>query len=528
MKIERDCNDRKFWINIISKIAEPILFNISEGTLKKNMVIESVNEEKIKFAYLEAVGRLICGIAPWLELGVDETSEGKLRELYINLILKGLVNITNPQSEDYLIFDGFPQPLVDSAFLAEGLLRAKTQLWGNMDDYGKSLIINAFKKTRSIRPYNTNWLLFASMIEAFFLETTGKCDENRLMYGVNKFLNDWYCGDGHYSDGYNYHFDYYNSFVIHPMLTDILLILNKHGICEDNVLNMQLNRLKQYASQLERLISPEGTYPIMGRSMSYRTGVFHALGEACLLELYADDIKPEQIRTALTKVIRKQFSNNDNFTEEGWLKLGFNGSQFKIGEYYINTGSLYLCSTVFLPLGLSKNNRFWNAPNREWTSISAWNGNNIVAMDSINDSNRKLKSKLIKYNSARIDLINKGNRENTIKIINKSDIFSIIQFPDWFKNENGIGCTIQSNNNSLNIEFKCIGDGNLDIILRGVDAKNSYGNRIPIYINFTKFLINDILIFDDEKLVWHNHPYIKSIPVNNGDIIKLYFEWEPF
>lgn len=376
---------RKSWLDCLFKIADPVLENISKGTLKKNMPIEYVKEEKIKFAYLEAVGRLVCGIAPWLELGADDTIEGKMREKYINLINEGLVNICNPQSDDYLLFDGYHQPLVDAAFLAQGILRAKTQLWDNITEDAKQLIRDAFLKTRSITPYHTNWLLFASMIEAFFLDTIGECDEDRLMYGVNKFMNEWYCGDGHYSDGEKYHFDYYNSFVIHPMLTEILLILKKHEMCDEQLVNIQLNRLKQYSAHLERLISPDGTFPIFGRSMAYRSGVFHALGLSCLLGVYDDDVKPEQVRSALSTVIRRQFSGEENFDENGWLKLGFMGHQIEIAEEYINTGSLYLCSTVFLPLGISEEDRFWSAPYESWTSIKGWYGKDIKLEKPIDD-----------------------------------------------------------------------------------------------------------------------------------------------
>lgn len=212
------------------------------------------------------------------------------------------------------------------------------------------------------------------MIEVFLLETTGKCDEKRLMKGIDMFLNKWYCGDGQYSDGKNFHFDYYNSFVIHPMLSEILIIMEKHG---KELLDIQLNRLKHYASHLERLISPVGTYPVFGRSMAYRTGVFHTLGLACLLGLYEDDVKPEQVRTALSIVIEKQFSKDDNFTDEGWLRLGFRGDQKAIAENYINTGSLYLCSTVFLPLGLGESDRFWSGPYELWTSFKAWYGYDV-------------------------------------------------------------------------------------------------------------------------------------------------------
>ena len=205
------------------------------------------------------------------------------------------------------------------------------------------------------------------------------------MVGVNKFLNEWYCGDGHYSDGVRYHFDYYNSFVIHPMLTEILIILKKHGKCDDQIVNVQLNRLKQYSSHLERLISPEGTYPIFGRSMAYRTGVFHALGLSCLLGLYDDEVKPEQVRSALSKVIKKQFGDEKNFDEHGWLKLGFRGHQRGLAEEYINTGSLYLCSTVFLPLGIDEQDEFWVAPYKSWTSIKGWYGEDIKLQKPLRD-----------------------------------------------------------------------------------------------------------------------------------------------
>lgn len=373
---------RKSWLDVLEKISKPILINISEATLIENMPIECINEDRAKFAPLEAVGRLICGIAPWLELGVDETEEGKLREEYINLVQNGLINICNPKSADYLVFDEGYQPLVDVAFLAQGILRAKTQLWDSLNE--KELIINAFLKTRRIVPGNNNWSLFASMVEAFLLETTGEYDEGRMMRGIDEFLNNWYCGDGFYGDGDKFHFDYYNSFVIHPMLTECLLILQKHGKCDGDIVNIQLNRLKQYASHLERLISPFGTYPIFGRSMAYRTGVFHALGLACLLDLYGDNIKPAQVRSALSSVIQNQFID-ENFDENGWLKLGFKGHQIGIAEEYINTGSLYLCSTVFLPLGLSPKDSFWSEPYESWTQIKGWLGKDIKLQKSIND-----------------------------------------------------------------------------------------------------------------------------------------------
>ena len=122
------------------------------------------------------MGRLVCGIAPWLELGPDNTPEGKLREKYINLTVKGLKNAVNPGAPDYLVFGEPSQPLVDAAFLAQGLLRAPKQLWGNLDLQAKEWMITELKRSRNIKPFENNWLLFASTVEAALLEFTGECD----------------------------------------------------------------------------------------------------------------------------------------------------------------------------------------------------------------------------------------------------------------------------------------------------------------------------------------------------------------
>ena len=117
--------DRMYWVQTLTRIADPVLVNLSQGTLKKNMPFESLSDEPLRrsVSYLEAVGRTVCGIAPWLELGPDDTQEGKLRERYIQLVVKGLKQAVDPQSADYLMFDNrHSQPLVDAAFLVQGLL----------------------------------------------------------------------------------------------------------------------------------------------------------------------------------------------------------------------------------------------------------------------------------------------------------------------------------------------------------------------------------------------------------------------
>ena len=376
--------DRIFWVSTLQKIAFPVLNNLAKGTLRKNMPYESSSEEGKKFSYFGAFARVFNGIAPWLELGADSSEEGRVREKYIYLTLKAITSSINPNGNDYIFIVEPKQSLVDVALFAQGLLRSKNEIWVNLPMDIQARIIRELKNTRIIAPYENHWLLYTAIIEAALLEFTGECDKQRLIYGVSKFRDELYIGDAIYSDGEDFDVSYYNSLIIHPMLNDILTVMRKYGLQDGEFLDVQLMRSSRLASQLERVISPEGTYPLLGKSLSYRCGVFHLLSQAALLKILPRNINPAQVRSALTKVLRAQFGNKNNFNADGWLIVGLNGSQTGIAEENINTGSLYLCCAIFLPLGLSYNDMFWTAPAAEWSSVKAWNGHQLQQDQSIN------------------------------------------------------------------------------------------------------------------------------------------------
>ena len=378
--------DREYWVSVLTKIADPVLVNMSEGNLKKAMPVETAsgvtNPPNIKTTHLEALGRLLTGIAPWLELGPDSSPEGKLRAKYIDLMVKSIAHGFDPASPDYLNFVTTRQPLVDAAFFCQGLLRAPKQVWGNLSSKTKQDVLNALQDIRKIKPVESNWLLFSAIVEAAILEFTGKWNPDPVEYALQRF-KEWYKGDAMYGDGVDFHMDYYNSFVIHPMLTDVLVVMKKHNIEGADFLDTQLKRHARYAEILERFISPEGSFPVVGRSICYRFGAFHALGQAALMHILPERVKPAQVRCALTSVIRRQLKSPANFDKNGWLRVGFTGEQIEISESYINTGSVYLCAFGLVPLGLPETDEFWSAPYTEWTNVKAWNGEKVQADHAI-------------------------------------------------------------------------------------------------------------------------------------------------
>lgn len=383
-KLENDTPEkvREFFVSSLITIGNPVLEALSKNQLKVLMPVEkspSAWDDRKHVTCLEAFGRLLSGMAPWLELGPDPTPEGKLRAKYIDLAQKCIHNATDPDSEDFMNFVNDRQPLVDAAFLAQALLRAPKQLWEPLDKTTKENVIKAFKSSRKIEPYHSNWLLFASMVETAILKFDKAEDKERLNFALSEHKK-WYLGDGVYGDGPEFHWDYYNSFVIHPMQLDILKTLNEKNTNFKDDFKTELDRARRYAAIQERLISPDGTYPPIGRSLAYRFGAFQLLSQIALWKELPKEIAPAQVRSALYAMIYNQLKAPGTFDKKGWLQIGLYGHQPNIGEGYISTGSLYLCSEAFLVLGLPATDAFWTDNYEPWTQKKIWSGQ-IIPID---------------------------------------------------------------------------------------------------------------------------------------------------
>ena len=363
---ERPASDREQWVAVARRLADPVLTHLAAGTLKARMPVEEVlGAERRSVTHLEAFGRLVAGIAPWLEL--EEARS------YADLTRRALASAIDPASPDFMNFTTNRQPLVDAAFLAQGLLRAPKALREALDSQTREKLVRALESTRAILPGFNNWLLFSATVEAGLKTLGASWDRMRVDYALRQHAQ-WYKGDGVYGDGPELHVDYYNSFVIQPMLLDVLDAVGGESPAWEAMRPPVRARAQRYAAVLERLISPEGTFPAVGRSIAYRFGALQLLAQMALRRDLPGEVSPAQVRGALTAVIRRQSQAPNTFDKDGWLRIGFCGHQAGIGERYISTGSLYLCSVGLLPLGLPASDPFWSAPAADWTGKRAWSG----------------------------------------------------------------------------------------------------------------------------------------------------------
>ena len=366
--------DREYWIAVMRRLADPVLTNLANGTLKARMPVEqAAGQSRQSVTHLEALGRLMAGLAPWIELGPDASAEGQLRARYLDLAHRAIRQAADPASPDFLNFSRASQPLVDAAFLAQGILRAPRTLRDGFDAGTKRQLVTALVSTRAITPGFNNWLLFSAAVEAALKTLGADYDHMRVDYALRQH-DEWYKGDGLYGDGPQFHWDYYNSFVIHPMMLDVLAVVRDDNAAWKDLATKEDARAQRYAAIQERLIAPDGSFPPIGRSIAYRCGAFHLLARAALHHALPEGVAPAQVRPALTAVIRRSIEAPGTFDANGWLQIGFCGRQPGAGETYISTGSLYLCAVGLLPLGLPASDEFWTAPAQPWTSVKAWSG----------------------------------------------------------------------------------------------------------------------------------------------------------
>jgi len=370
---------------LLMKIARPVLAAAETGDLATVMPVETGpdgTDERTAYSPLEALGRLLCGLAPMLERACDEPVAHRIIDPEAARAL--IVAATQPGGKGELNFSKGQQPLVDAAFLAQALLRAPRALWADLAPAQQDALMSALRRTRRIKPHFNNWLLFSAMIEAAFARFGQPWDRIRVDYALRQHAQ-WYAGDGIYSDGPHLRLDYYNSYVIQPMLLDILDTVCEADKTWARMIPAVTARAQRQAELLERLIGPDGSFPPLGRSITYRCGAFHLLAQLALRKKLPETLRPAQVRGALAAVIERTLGAAENYDAAGWLRIGVNGAQPELAERYISTGSLYLCSTAFLPLGLPSNDPFWSNPDTPWSQKRLWTEGNAPPRDKALD-----------------------------------------------------------------------------------------------------------------------------------------------
>lgn len=345
--------DYDAWLSRLYKLAHPVLMRCANRTLLDFFPPKPA---------IECICRTVLGVSPLFSFADAHPLAFELRSLATESLN------TVFENDAYGWTRCGPQLMVEMALLCLAFTRFP-RLWDAMMPRAQSDCLRIMTHAASYTPYNNNWILFHCMIDVFLnARSTSKRSLVDCAAQLRKFDAEWYAGDGWYKDGPHFRMDYYNSFVIVPFLVDLSRML-------DSQLHAKTLRCLQRQSEfLERLISPEGTFPLFGRSMVYRAGAFHALCYAVYLENLPAGLSNGSVRRALSKVLETMFDDDANFDSNGFLRLGFRGMQPELADTYSNVGSVYYALLAFLPLGLMQTAAFWTEEDAMYTQERAWKG----------------------------------------------------------------------------------------------------------------------------------------------------------
>ncbi len=134
-------------------------------------------------------------------------------------------------------------------------------------------------------------------------------------------------------------------------------------------------------------------------------------------------------------------------------------------------------------------------------------------------------TKLEWLDMARIDIKNQGNGNNVNVTVLQGENCNVTQ-PQWFSKD-GIGYVLETCDKHLILELACRGAGNLVIRLRGIDRCFQKGNRLPLWVDYTRLAVDDEIIFWEIKPMWHNKSHIYEKKVVDGEKVKVEISWSP-
>lgn len=306
----------------------------------------------------------------------------------------------------------------------------------------------------------------------------------------------------------------------------ILIENNKKAIFEnsDNILfnfnNKENNKLPNSQIKIPKLDKKDNEKLMIKLSMKTnsrdKVTIFYK-SQQTKLKYY--QVSEKELKT-FEKPYEINYYANDEF--EHYVSLPTNVDLDSIAiKFANNEKSEYLLKTLEIRTIPSDNN-----DENDWETI--YNGDeDYVQKIKFNKLNNLITdpqlSFLSKFFKARVDLKNIGDPNNELNVIRSDDIYW--SSPDWWVDEKGKGIIARSTAGSMNFRVKCNEDGLLNIFLRSEDIKNNQGVRIPIYLRYTKFKVNNKNIITDPQDVHHDKPFFYKKDVKKDEEIEIYIEW---
>ena len=349
--------DHDTWCTLAAHLARPVLESPWSGG--------SRDESRLRVTRLAAT---LHGLSPWLARGEQRTA----RE-FASLACRRVAEVTTWVDSIAGKGQSARTLLPDCALLARALVRARPTLWDALEARTQRRAVDWFRSLASAETWSDEDRLFAAVLGVAIRELDGDAGDS----GGGTIYAGLRCGykgleDGHDAVGLPSRWRNVRSVPAEALLFESLETVAANEPTWLTYRDRMRDQIARQATLEERLVAPDGTYPLFGRMELYGCGAFQGLAIAAWKNILPPVLRPSQARVALTAVIRRSLEGPGVFDRSGWLLPRIPSATDAGLRSNGSGGEHYLCTAAFLPLGLPRSNPFWSEPPQRSTWLQSW------------------------------------------------------------------------------------------------------------------------------------------------------------
>jgi len=281
-----------------------------------------------------------------LRIAGDPEGTGSLVQRYADAFRYATAQRVWPDLTDH------SQATVEAASIAIGLHLTRDTVWAALGDDTRGAVHSWFAQARGTWCADNNHVLLGATLAAFN-HAEGYADGRDTVENALDRMDDWYRGDGWYTDGDGRRFDHYNAYAFHwyPLFIDRIM-----GAQLDDRRALHRRRLAAFVDGYQHFFDARCAPVFFGRSLIYRWAVAAPFWMARMEG--AETIPVSRIRR-LTSGTLKHFVDGGAL-DSGTLSLGWQAAPMpSIVQSYSGAGSPYWAAKGFLGLALPASDPVW-------------------------------------------------------------------------------------------------------------------------------------------------------------------------
>lgn len=330
----------------LEELCIPLKQYYSEG---KALVFVGENSTHygIKTLGLEGFARVLWGLVPLWAGGADSCLD--------EMVLEGIIHGTDKDHPEYWgdYTDG-EQAYVEMGALAYGILMTPEKVWEPLSQEQKHHFQKWISQINTHRISDNNWLFFRILTNCALRRVGAEYSKEQLEADLDR-IEDFYLGDGWYSDGPTRQRDYYIGFAMHFYS----LIYAKTMEQEDPQRSeIYRKRAKEFADSFVYWFGSRGEALPYGRSLTYR------FAQGCFWAAMAFNDMKYRSWGVLKGIVNRHFRDwfeRPILDHENKLTIGYGYPNLHMCEGYNSSQSPYWALKSFLVLALPDDHPFWTA-----------------------------------------------------------------------------------------------------------------------------------------------------------------------